>query len=77
MWYSSVDIAKYDDARGDVSTIHFKASGLSEEHDYFETMVFGGPLDHQQERCDTIEEAIQQHDRWVRLVQVLPAGDES
>lgn len=29
----------------------------------FETMVFGGPLDGQQERCSTWEEAEAQHER--------------
>jgi hypothetical protein len=34
----------------------------------FETMVFGGPNDEDQERYSTEEEAIEGHRRWVQLV---------
>lgn len=31
----------------------------------FETMIFGGPLDQEQERCSTWEEAEKQHERMI------------
>jgi len=34
----------------------------------FETMVFGGPLDEECERCSTWEAAEQMHDKWVEKV---------
>jgi hypothetical protein len=34
----------------------------------FETMVFGGPLDQEQERYSTMEEALAGHERYCALV---------
>lgn len=34
----------------------------------FETMVFGGPCDGEQERCCTWEEAVEMHNKWVEKV---------
>jgi len=42
---------------------------------YYETMVFGGPLDQTQERCETEAEAMEQYERLVRRVEALPATD--
>jgi len=43
---------------------------------WFETMVFGGQLDGEQERCETWGEAEAQHDEIVARVRALPAAPE-
>lgn len=53
-------------------------SPFLKHQDLFETMVFGGPLDHRQWRYATLEEARLGHDEVVTLVrQALSEGSES
>lgn len=50
-----------------VSTVFIGIDDLITERPYFETMIFGGPLDMYQERCSTWDEAVVQHAEAVRL----------
>lgn len=72
----TVDKTEIGDAR--VSTVFI---GLDHSWDggrplLFETMVFGGPLDEEQERCSTWDEAVQQHAAMVARVTSVEAPGE-
>lgn len=63
-------VAKYDEGGVEVSTVFL---GLNHAWGggpplWFETMVFGGPLDGEQERCTTFDEAERQHAEMVERV---------
>ena len=42
----------------------------------FETMVFGGPMDQEQDRCSTWEQAEAMHKAMCERVEATPSGDE-
>lgn len=71
------DTAIVDVAGRPVGTIDVSTVFLGLDHSFgrgppmlFETMVFGGPLDHECERCSTWEEAEQQHERMCERVKL-------
>lgn len=68
IWFETNDRRVARTERDDVavSTVFL---GIDYSHGYgppllFETMVFGGPLDQQQDRCSTYDQAEAMHKRW-------------
>ena len=75
-WFEKADRKVAHDIIGDarISTVFL---GLDHSFGYgpkalFETMVFGGPLDQEQERCTTWEQAEAQHAAMVNRVKEAP-----
>ena len=50
-----------------ISTVFIGLGDLFTGRPYFETMIFGGPLDLYQERCGTHAQALEQHKLAVSL----------
>ena len=57
---------------GDVEVSTVQISNEDDRHG-FETMIFGGPLDHHQERYTTKADAVAGHARWVDKVRTAEA----
>lgn len=53
--------------RVDISTV-FTGIQFGEEQDVFETVVFGGPLDQECDRCSTWQAAEKMHEKMVEKV---------
>jgi len=75
-WFESADRTVKKTVVGEVavSTVFYgyiRLTGLDHSFDgkvptLYETMIFGGEYDGEQERCATKEEAKAQHDAWVK-----------
>ena len=75
-WAKWLDTANRRVERTRIGEIEVSTVFLGLDHSFgggppllFETMVFGGPLDHYQWRCSTWDEAVAQHAEAVRQVQ--------
>lgn len=75
-WEGERRVALWEEGEVRVSTVF-----LGLDHSYwdgppilFETMVFGGALDQEQERYATEEEALAGHERWVSRAKVALDG---
>jgi hypothetical protein len=64
---SHVHIDKTIEGKVYISTIFIGLGEAFTGLPYFETMIFGGPLDMYQERCGTYAQALDQHKEAVEL----------
>ena len=55
-----------------ISTVFIGLGDLFTGRPFFETMIFGGPLDMYQERCGTYAQALEQHKLAVELHKAMP-----
>ena len=65
-WFGQMDnrrVGRTDVGDSEISTVFL---GLPHVGGMFETMVFGGPFDQEQERCETWADAEAMHARWVK-----------
>lgn len=71
---SATDRTVARDVIGDV-TISTVFIGMGWDNHIFETMIFGGPHDQYQDRCDTWDEAIKMHKRALDVLQNNTLGE--